>query len=172
MTEADNVGTDRFDPSAGHPSAGGDAQIRLALPSDLDALVAIMCKQFAEHGIGLDTPVVEAAMSGLLAHPERGFVLVAARETTITGMAVVPLVWTVEHGGLSAWLDELYVEVHERGQGLGRRLVMAALSAARERGCLALDLEVEPGHERVEHIYARLGFKRSYRRRWARRLAE
>lgn len=154
------------------PSAAGDAEVRIALASDLHALVALLGRQFAEHGIGLDTPAIEHAISGLLTQPARGFILVAARGTTIMGFAVVPLVWTVEHGGLSAWLDELYVESRERGQGIGRRLVVAALSAARERGCLAMDLEVEPGHERVEQIYTRLGFERSHRRRWARRLAE
>jgi hypothetical protein len=51
-------------------------------------------------------------------------------------------------------------------------LLDGALAAARAGGAVAIDLEVEAGHERVETLYRRAGFMRLARARWARRLAD
>jgi GNAT superfamily N-acetyltransferase len=64
------------------------------------------------------------------------------------------------------WLDELYVEPAYRGGGIGARLLDAAIALARDRGALALDLEVTAAHARAANLYARWGFCRRDRARW------
>ena len=44
------------------------------------------------------------------------------------------------------------------------------MQVARESGCIALDLEVDAGHEAAERRYGRMGFKRRQRVRWVRML--
>ena len=44
------------------------------------------------------------------------------------------------------------------------------MQVARESGCIALDLEVDAGHETAERLYERTGFKRHQRVRWVRML--
>ena len=78
--------------------------------------------------------------------------------------------FSLEHGGRAAWLDELYVMPEHRGSGIGTMLLHEVRVAARAGGALAMDLEVEAGHERVSSLYERHGFSRHQRQRWFLRL--
>ena len=96
--------------------------------------------------------------------------LVARDGDAVVGVAYVSFVWALEHGGLSAWLEELYVLPALRGQGVGGRLLDQVLALARARGCAAVDLEVEAEHARSASLYARAGFRAHARARWVRPL--
>lgn len=137
---------------------------------DLDAAVALLATQLAEHEIALERAALARAVGALVRHREFGRVLVARDGDRVVGVAALSFLWTLEHGGASAWLDELYVLPEARGTGLGRRLTEAALELARKVGCIALDLEVEPGHEIAEQLYERMGFRRHRRQRMVRML--
>ena len=109
------------------------------------------------------------AVDGLLADPTRGRILVAREEGEAVGVAWVSFTWSLEHGGRTAWLEELYVVPARRGRGLGTTLVEAVAELARGAGCAAIDLEVEESHARAARLYERTGFSEShgycYRRR-------
>jgi GNAT superfamily N-acetyltransferase len=137
--------------------------IRDATGDDLAAAVALLRRQLDEHDITLDDAALEHAVRVLVEQPEVGRVLIARCGGEIAGVAVLSFLWTLEHGGPAAWLDELYVASAHRGRGIGRQLVEAALQLARGRGCAALDLEVEDGHEDAARLYARMGFARHRR---------
>jgi len=145
--------------------------IRRADVADLDAVLVLLLAQLREHHNFTPDAAVARALDGLLAHPERGTVLVATLDGRIVGMAALSTMWTLEHGGPSVWLDELYVEPSRRSQGIGRALLAAACDAAREYGCHTIDLEVDAEHDRAAQLYAREGFARLARTRWVRRLA-
>ena len=57
-----------------------------------------------------------------------------------------------------------------RGRGLGRRLMQAALTAARERGMERIELEVFASNTRAIALYERLGFVREGLKRRVRKL--
>jgi len=140
------------------------AKIREATGADREAVVALLRAQLDEHSIELAPAAIDFAVRGLERNRELGRVLVAVDpDGTIVGVAVLSFLWTLEHGGASAWLDELYVAPAGRGRGLGRALTEAAIAAADAAACIALDLEVEPGHEVAERLYERLGFRRHRR---------
>jgi GNAT superfamily N-acetyltransferase len=142
--------------------------IHRAQPGDLDAVLDLVLKQFLAHAIDLGADQLEAAITQLLARPELGFVLVAKKGNSSVGLAVISFAWTLEHGGKSAWLDELFVLPHHRGAGIGTVLVERAMAEAQKDGCRALDLEVEVEHTRAERVYERMGFEQLERRRWVR----
>lgn len=145
-------------------------EIRPATPADAGALVTLLEAQLVEHDIHLAPEALRRAVQGALA-PEHGCVLVAADAVQgVVGFAYLGYVWTLEHGGRSAWLEELHVARAHRGRGLGTQLLEAALEAAREAGCLAVDLDVEASHARVQALYARAGFRPHTRARWWRPL--
>jgi GNAT superfamily N-acetyltransferase len=55
-------------------------------------------------------------------------------------------------------LFAMWVAPPIRGSGAADALVAAALDWAREHGCASVDLEVAPGNDRAERLYARHGF--------------
>jgi GNAT superfamily N-acetyltransferase len=144
--------------------------IRQALPTDLGNLLDLLENQFSENQIPFEAEAQIAALSHFLAHQELGLVLIVLEEGLAVGFAVIILSWTLEHGGKSAWLDELYVLPEYRNEGLGSKLMEGVLEAVRNLGCLAVDLEVDQDHSRSERLYQRFGFQKLNRTRWAKRL--
>ena len=122
--------------------------------------------QYREHRIDMGGPVLARAMRELLRG--RGVALVARARGRDVGLAVLSFCWTVERGGKTAWLDELYVVPEARGGGVGRRLLKRAIAEARKARCLSLELEVVKGHERAARLYVREGFEKLPRSRYSR----
>jgi len=144
------------------------ATIRTCTSRDRAAARALLSAQLEEHAIPTDS--LDAALDGALADASRALVLVAEDAGHAIGVACLAFTWTLEHGGKSAWLDELYVVPSRRNAGVGRALLDAALREAKARGCLAVDLEVEADHARAANLYARAGFRAHRRARFVRTL--
>lgn len=148
----------------------GPPGIRLMQLADRPRVVELLAAQMKEHQIPLERSMIEQAVDGLVARPELGGILVADEEDEVVGVAYVSFTWTLEHGGRVCWLEELYVAPLFRGRGLGTRLLEGALAHARAEGALAMDLEVEAGHERAARLYSRQGFRSLARTRWQKHL--
>ena len=144
--------------------------IRPATPADLDDVVDLLAAQLAEHHIPIARADLAFAAEGILHVPERGLILLAVDATRAVGVACVSFSWTVERGGMVAWLDELYVVPDRREHGIGNELLGRVIAAAGEAECRTVELEVETSHARAEHLYRRHGFADLPRRRWTRTL--
>ena len=142
-------------------------RITLATRTDLAEVVKLLGAQLREHDIPAKEIGMENAVRGMLEDPRRGALFLAWEGASAVGLACLSYTWTLELGGLSSWLDELYVEPRLRGAGIGRALLHAAIAEARSAGAAAIDLEVVEGHERASRLYAREGFERRHRTRWA-----
>ena len=144
--------------------------VERATLADKNVLVDLMQKQFLEHKIPYSLGILEAAVREMITRDSLGIILVAKDDDHVIGLAAISFAWTLEHGGKSAWLDELYVLPEYRGVGVGSLLVDSVLVEAEREGCLAVDLEVEAEHRRVEQLYARKGFGRLDRSRWVKQI--
>ena len=141
-------------------------QVTPATAADRGPLLALLAAQMVEHDIDIAETSLGAAIDGALADPRRGHFLVARVDGRPVGVAYLSMVWAIEHGGLSSWLEELYVLPALREQGIGGRLLAAAMDHMRALGCAAIDLEVEASHARVAGLYQRHGFRAHTRARW------
>jgi ribosomal protein S18 acetylase RimI-like enzyme len=144
--------------------------IEKATPTDLEALQQMLGRQFAGHGIELAGPALAQAVAQVLQEEGLGFFVLARQGDEIAGVAAISFAWTLEHGGKSAWLDELYVVPEYRGQGLGTALLAGAEREIVRAGCAAIDLEVDKAHARAERLYRRAGFQPLARSRWVKYL--
>jgi len=133
-------------------------------------VITLLANQLEEHDIELVPEKLALAVDGLLAGPNRGAIFVARLQGRVIGVAVISYVWTLEHGGASCWLDELYVEPEHRSHGIGAMLVRAVVAHAKARGLAAIDLEVEASHARAANLYRREGFEEHSRTRYVRAL--
>jgi GNAT superfamily N-acetyltransferase len=146
------------------------AELREAAPTDLKPVVELLERQLDDNSVRPEGAVLSEATRRLLEDGSLGRILIAEVGGRPVGLAVLAFVWTLEHGGRSAWLDELYVEPAHRERGIGRALLLAAIDLAASAGARAIDLEVEPEHERAAHLYEREGFRPHCRSRWVRSL--
>jgi ribosomal protein S18 acetylase RimI-like enzyme len=67
-------------------------------------------------------------------------------------------VWTASD---DCWLEDLWVREPARRAGLGRALVVAALSRAEERGCRRVELDTSEENRPAVQLYESLGFTSS-----------
>lgn len=155
-----------------HDQSNPTIDIFLATSADREAVCELLRGQFAEHAWPLAEAQLSAGVAGLLDDPARGLVLLARETGQISGLALLAHTWTVEHGGPVVWLEELYVVPGRRGAGIGTRLLERAIAEARQRGCRAIDLEVDDEHARAAHLYQRAWFRPLSRKRWTLSLAE
>ena len=144
-------------------------EVRIAAPADREAVVELLVAQLRDHQIATPAADVAHTVDALLARPRRARLLLALDGDRAVGVAALAFTRPIEHGGKAAWLEELYVVPEARQHGAGTRLLEAALEVARTEGVVAVDLEIERGHERVASLYARHGFRPLARQHWVKR---
>jgi GNAT superfamily N-acetyltransferase len=109
---------------------------------------------------GFDRPRVEALLRSLLAEPQRGACWVAAADGRLCGYLLTVFLFSLEHGGLMAEIDELFVASEVRSLGTGALLLGAAERELAERGLVRLQLQLGIDNERARLFYERHGFRR------------
>ncbi|HEY5597106.1 MAG TPA: GNAT family N-acetyltransferase, partial [Candidatus Bipolaricaulota bacterium] len=123
--------------------------IAVAGLKDREGLLQLLLAQFDEHDIAIAPVKLEQAIDGPLKDPSRGLFLLALVNGEAVGVAYLAFTWALEHGGKSAWLEELYVRPEQRQQGVGQAMLDAVCRMAKEHGCAAVDLEVEQAQSRA-----------------------
>jgi ribosomal protein S18 acetylase RimI-like enzyme len=135
----------------------------------LDAAIDLLESQMRGHDIVISRADLQAATQKLMSDRHNGFMLVATTsDEGPIGVAYASSILSLEHGGISGWLEELYVLPKWRGQGIGSRLIAEVVALAKEAGWRALDLEVEASHQRAISLYTRHQFQPRSRSRFYR----
>ncbi|MDX1500191.1 MAG: GNAT family N-acetyltransferase [Woeseiaceae bacterium] len=132
---------------------------RPATEADVDAILPLMERYYAEDGYGFDTARARAAAITLAADESLGGLWVAVVEGRVAGYLAVTLGFSLEYGGFDAFLDEVYIDTAFRRQGLGREAIDVAVDYCRARGVRALHLEVEDHREAAKRLYEAAGFE-------------
>jgi GNAT superfamily N-acetyltransferase len=141
--------------------------------SQIGAVTALFDAQLREHGIMVSADGLRRTARMVMADPRYGFMLVAgADDGRVVGVAYASTILRLEHGGVSGWLEELYVLPEYRGTGIGSRLLGEVIVQARKLGWRALDLEVDDVHQRVIPFYVRHHFRAHSRARFYRPLGD
>ena len=133
--------------------------LHLAGPDDLEPLARLVGAFHAEMGIELDEVTRQAALQPLLdGSPYGAAYLVGPRRAPI-GYAIVTFGWSVEFGGLDAFIDEIFIRPSVRGRGMGGDVLSALPKALADAGVVAFHLEVDRNDARAQKLYARAGFQ-------------
>lgn len=138
------------------PSPAEGAEIRRATPGDAP-LVARLLHDFQRE---YDEPSPDLETLG-----ERYAELIRNREMTVLlagdgpdGFAQLRLRPWVYSPGLHAYLEELYVVPGQRGRGLGRALLEAAMEQARGEGATHMELGTSETDRAARALYESAGF--------------
>jgi ribosomal protein S18 acetylase RimI-like enzyme len=145
--------------------------IQLVDSQTLEPAIDLLESQMREHDIVISRADLLAATRQLIYDRRYGFMLIATTSTEgPIGVACASSLLSLEHGGISGWLEELYVLPKWRGQGVGSRLIAEVVALAKEAGWRAIDLEVEASHTRAVSLYIRHKFQPRSRSRFYRTL--
>ena len=145
-------------------------EIRLALPGEIDAVVYLLGRQLREHQLDTGLDQIRSVIERIMADTRLGFVLVATGPGgSLVGVAFGTSFLGIEHGGVSGWIEELYVLPEFREKGFGALLVTEFIRNATGLGWRAIDLEVDADHQRSVSLYERYDFQPVARTRFCRK---
>ena len=135
--------------------------IRPATIEDIAGIASLVQRYWEYESVeGFDRPRIETLLGALLAEPDRGACWVAETERRLCGYLLAAFMFSLEHGGSMAEIDELFVSWDKRSLGVGALLLARAEGELAQRGLVRLQLQVGVANERARNFYARHGFRR------------
>ena len=132
--------------------------LRRATAEDLGDLLELMQEFYAEAGYWLNLDRARAALLPLLGPGDLGQVWLADCEGQVAGHLVLTFCYSMEYGGRSAFVDDLFVRPHFRNRGVGRMLVGHARATCEGLGVRAMHLEVARSNGPAQAVYRAVGF--------------
>jgi GNAT superfamily N-acetyltransferase len=135
--------------------------IRLAVTADIAGVTSLAEQYWEFEAIhGFDRTRIETLLRHMLSEPERGACWVAEAEGRLCGYLLAVYMLSLEHGGLMAEIDEVFVTANQRSMGVGALLVAQAERDLGMRGLVRLQLQLGIGNHRARAFYERHGFRR------------
>jgi glucosamine-phosphate N-acetyltransferase len=129
--------------------------IRDAAPGDTPAILDLI-RQLGETDHPGPAATTESILTAL-GHPALG-VLVVDDGGKAAGFLSYTVRPNLYHGADAGHVDELVVDRHARGRGLGTVLLTEFLHRMRARGCAEASIGVLVGNEGAQRLYRAMGF--------------
>ncbi len=134
-------------------------RIRPAGRSDRDVVHGLLTAQMVEHRLPAEPERIERGLDAAFRPGSPAWLFLAERDGQAVGVFLANQIVSVEKGGETLWIEELYVTPAARRTGVARALLAHALDQARRRGLRAFDLEVVPTQAAALALYRALGFE-------------
>jgi GNAT superfamily N-acetyltransferase len=127
---------------------------------DIPQLLPLARLYWESEGIaGFDAGRTAALLGRLCAEPALGSAWVAESDAELVGYLVAVSVFSLEHQGVMAEIDEFFVIDAARGQGAGAALLDELEGALAAAGCVRLQLQLGVDNHRARAFYERRGFR-------------
>lgn len=133
--------------------------LHLAAINDLEKLLPLVASFHTHHGIEKSDDERIAALVPLLEGIPHGVAYLIGPRRAPVGYIVISFGYSVELGGIDAFVDEFFIRERVRGRGMGSEVLSTLLPALSQHGVKALHLEVATDNDRAQRLYQRAGFK-------------
>jgi GNAT superfamily N-acetyltransferase len=138
-----------------------DLDIRPATRADLPGVLALYAQPDYDDGDVLSLPEAEAQLARMAGYPAYTLYVAVDAMGTVAGTFALLIMDRLGHRGTpSAVVDDVAVDPTRQGQGIGRRMMQAAMDRARDAGCYKLMLSSNLKRTDAHAFYDRLGFER------------
>lgn len=134
-------------------------EIRPAGLADLEALLPLVRRYREFYRCVHDAAGERITMEANL-REGRSAVFIAWEGGRAAGFVQIFESWSTVRLAPVLILEDLFVEPSARGRGIGRALIDAAMSYAREAGAAGMFLETAVDNERAQEVYQRAGWER------------
>jgi GNAT superfamily N-acetyltransferase len=135
------------------------SRIRHAHDRDISLIVPLVRQYWEfEHIEGFDPTRIASLLAGFLAQSSQGRIWVAESDGQLSAYLLVTLVFSLEHGGVMAEIDEFFVLPTQRAAGLGARLLRQAETELAAMSVVRLQLQLGRENAKARAFYHRHGF--------------
>jgi GNAT superfamily N-acetyltransferase len=126
---------------------------------DVPALLPLVADYWSFEAIpGFEAQRVSAQLERLLSEPGLGVGWIAISEGVAVGYLLAVYVFSLEHLGVTAEIDELFVLPSQRGSGVGARLLEIAESEFRRVRCTSVSLQLSRDNDSARAFYHHHGY--------------
>jgi GNAT superfamily N-acetyltransferase len=133
--------------------------IRVATAGDVTPLAGLIREYWElEHIDGFEAERLVPVLDELVARPGAGCIWIAENGREAIGYLAAVYVYSIEHLGLTAEIDEFYVQPAHRSCGLGRRLLGIAEEEFARVGCTNVSLQIGRTNAAARRFYERCGY--------------
>ncbi len=132
--------------------------LTIAKPQDIDRILRLVSDFHAEVDIIQSDETRQAALLPLLEGSPHGVIYLAGPARAPIGYVIVTFGWSIELGGMEAWIDEIYIRPAVRGRGIGSEILSSLPRALAGAGVKAMHLEVAKDNDRAKSLYEKLHF--------------
>jgi GNAT superfamily N-acetyltransferase len=136
------------------------SSIQPATVEDIDSLLPMVGEYWRFENIeGFDPARMRALLTRVLEDASLGRVWITRVYGEPAGYLLAVYVFSLEHQGLTAEIDEFFVLPQHRGLGLGARMLEAAETRFRDEGCTNVSLQLGRSNEAARKFYQEHGFE-------------
>jgi ribosomal protein S18 acetylase RimI-like enzyme len=136
-----------------------NAEIRPATAHDIPALLPLVEQYWFFEGIeGFDGARVGGELARAVASPDLASAWIAIAKGQSAGYLLAVYVFSLEHLGLTAEIDEFFVLPSARDQGIGEELLRLAEADFVRRRCTNVSLQLGRGNDRARAFYRAHGY--------------
>jgi GNAT superfamily N-acetyltransferase len=136
-------------------------RVRRATIGDVSAIAVLVARYWEfEQIVGFDSARIEVLLRTLLSNPQQGMCWVAELDGLLIGYLLAVILFSLEHGGMMAEIDEVFVTATARSGGVGSLLLAAAEQDLAASGVVHVQLQLGVENRRGREFYERHGFCR------------
>lgn len=140
--------------------ARAEAKTRQATIDDVPSLLKLVEQYWVFEDLsGFDPVRVSTQLKRLCSEPQLGCGWISYVGDTPVGYLLAVYVFSLEHFGLTAEIDEFFVLPQHRGQGIGSALLVGAESTSVRAGCTNISLQLARGNDPARAFYRRHGYR-------------
>jgi len=133
--------------------------IHLATPQDTDRLLPLVAAFHDEYGLDTTDAGRATALAPLLDGSPLGAAWLFGPAMAPTGYVIITFGWSMELGGMEAFVDELYIRPNVRKRGIASEVLAAISGSLKDVGVTALHLEVDRTDAATQRLYTRAHFQ-------------
>lgn len=134
-------------------------RIEPATLDDLDVLLPMVEQYWKFEAIeGFDAARIRGLLTRVIDDASLGRAWLARIYDEPAGYLLAVYVFSLEHQGLTAEIDEFFVMPQHRGVGVGTRMLDAAEAQFRVEGCTNVSLQLGRSNESARRFYRQHGF--------------
>ncbi len=134
--------------------------LQLATEDDAPKLLPLVAAFHAEMEFATTQEQQTAAVAPLLSGSPHGAIWMIGPRKAPVGYIAITFGWSLEFGGMDAFVDELYIRPAVRKRGMGSEALSGLAKALGDGGVRALHLEVDRDDENTQRFYTRARFSR------------